>query len=69
VALIWRAGGDHRPAALVPLILAATQFVAVVVIYPKGERLILPIHIVLVPYAAITAHQLVARLVEHARVR
>jgi hypothetical protein len=61
LVIVWRAGGPHRPAALVPLILALTQFIAVVVIYPKGERLILPIHILLVPYAAIAAHALAAR--------
>lgn len=51
-----------RPAAagaiLIPAMIAAAQFVAVVIVYPKGERLILPIHVVLVPYAAIAAWQL-----------
>jgi hypothetical protein len=29
--------------------------VAVVIVYPKGERLIVPIYTMLVPYSAITA--------------
>jgi hypothetical protein len=47
---------------LLPLIIALTQFVAVVVVYPKGERLILPIYILLVPYAAMACELIVRRL-------
>ena len=45
----------HVPplAALLPALVALTQYVAVVIVYPKGERLILPIHTLLVPYAAL----------------
>ena len=39
--------------ALLPAAIALTQFIAVVVVYPKGERLILPIHVLLVPYSAV----------------
>ena len=44
---------------LIPLMIALTQYVAVVLVYPKGERLILPIHILLVPYAAIACDSIV----------
>jgi hypothetical protein len=45
----------HVPplAAALPALVALTQYVAVVVVYPKGERLILPVHTLLVPYAAL----------------
>lgn len=46
----------------VPALIAATQYVALVIVYPKGERLILPIHTMLVPYSAIAAERLVAAL-------
>ena len=42
-------------AVLIPALIALMQFAAVVIIYPKGERLIVPIHTALVPYAAIAA--------------
>jgi hypothetical protein len=45
-----------------PALIALSQYAAVVLIYPKGERLILPIHTVLLPYSAIAAHALVGRL-------
>jgi hypothetical protein len=51
-----------RIPVLLPLMIALTQFVAVVVVYPKGERLILPIYILLVPYAAIACHLIACRL-------
>jgi hypothetical protein len=50
-------------AVLLPLVIALTQYVALVIVYPKGERLILPIHTLLAPYAAIAAHALLTRLV------
>ena len=45
----------HVPplAAALPALVALTQYVAVVIVYPKGERLILPVHTLLVPYAAL----------------
>ena len=42
---------------LLPLAIAFTQYVAVVLVYPKGERLILPIHVLLVPYATIACER------------
>ena len=47
---------------LLPLMIALTQFAAVVVVYPKGERLILPIYILLVPYAAIGCDSIIRGL-------
>ena len=56
VAALRHAGGRPVP-ALIPLLVAITQYVAVVIVYPKGERLILPVHTVLLPYAAIAAYE------------
>jgi hypothetical protein len=47
---------------LIPLLIAVTQYIAVVIVYPKGERLILPIHTMLLPYSAIAAQALWARV-------
>jgi Dolichyl-phosphate-mannose-protein mannosyltransferase len=56
--LAWRSG--VAPAAIVclPGLIALSQFLAVVVVYPKGERLILPFHIILIPYAALALDRL-----------
>ncbi len=43
----------------IPAVIALSQFAAIVVVYPKGERLILPIHALLVPYAAIAVARLI----------
>jgi len=51
-ALVLRSGVAPAIVVCIPALIAATQFAAVVVVYPKGERLILPFHLVLVPYAA-----------------
>ena len=59
VVLAMRQRAAPRIAVLLPLIIALTQYAAVVIVYPKGERLILPIHSLLAPYAAIAAHGLV----------
>jgi hypothetical protein len=50
-------------AVAIPLAIAVTQYVALVIVYPKGERLILPIHTLLAPYAAVAAHALLTRMV------
>lgn len=59
VVMAMRQRAAPRIAVLLPLIIALTQYAAVVIVYPKGERLILPIHSLLAPYAAIAAHGLV----------
>ena len=55
-------GGQPLVPMLMPLLIAITQFAAVVIVYPKGERLILPIHTLLIPYSAIAAHELWMRV-------
>jgi hypothetical protein len=40
---------------LMPAMIALTQFIAIVIVYPKGERLIVPVHIMLIPYCASAA--------------
>jgi len=47
--------GRAAPASIVclPGLVALSQFIAVVIVYPKGERLILPFHTLLVAYAAV----------------
>jgi hypothetical protein len=50
-------------AVMLPLVIALTQYAAVVIVYPKGERLILPVHTMLAPYAAIAAHGLVTAII------
>jgi hypothetical protein len=40
---------------LIPAVVALTQFLAIVIIYPKGERLVVPVHIMLIPYSAAAA--------------
>ena len=46
-----------------PGMVSASQFVAVVLVYPKDERLILPIYAVLVPYAGIAVTKAVGYVV------
>ena len=48
------------PASIVclPALVALSHFVAVVLVYPKHERLILPFHVILVPYAAVALDRL-----------
>jgi 4-amino-4-deoxy-L-arabinose transferase-like glycosyltransferase len=52
---------------VLPAAIALSQYVAVVLVYPKGERLILPVHTLLVPYSAMAATALIARLRTPAR--
>jgi hypothetical protein len=55
IAGLWLAARNRRGEVwpiLIPAIVAAVQFAAIVVIYPKGERLVVPVHVVLIPYSA-----------------
>ena len=61
VAVALRTPSAPRLAVLLPLAIALTQYVAVVLVYPKGERLILPIYILLVPYTAIACEWVMRR--------
>ncbi|MBY0493531.1 MAG: glycosyltransferase family 39 protein [Cyanobacteria bacterium] len=47
---------------LIPALIAATQFIAIVIVYPKGERLVVPIHTMLIPYTAIAVWHVAIRL-------
>lgn len=59
--ILWRSE-QRQLAMFIPLLIALTQYVAVVIVYPKGERLILPVHTLLIPYSAIAAHDLWCRV-------
>ena len=68
IAIALRSRVVPRIPLLLPLAIALTQYVAVVLVYPKGERLILPIYVLLVPYAAIACERLlrgVAGAIKH----
>jgi len=58
VAGVWlaikRRTGSMWP-VLIPLLISLTQFIAIVIVYPKGERLLVPIHTLLIPYTAVAA--------------
>jgi hypothetical protein len=61
---------QEKAPLLIPAAMALTQFVAVVIVYPKGERLIVPIHALLLPYSTIAAWRLVEKagaLMRHRR--
>ncbi|HYB95161.1 MAG TPA: hypothetical protein VEC39_09330 [Vicinamibacterales bacterium] len=60
IAGVWMSlrGAARTIPVLLPLSIAVTQFVVIVIVYPKGERLIVPIHTLLIPYAGIAAHYL-----------
>ena len=53
VLVAMRAARAPLSAILLPGVIAASQFMAVVMVYPKAERLILPIYALLAPYAGI----------------
>ena len=55
LALLLRQQRGRIWPVLMPAIIALTQFVAIVIIYPKGERLVVPVHITLIPYSAAAA--------------
>jgi hypothetical protein len=56
-----RSGQANPITSWLPLAIALTQYAVMVIVYPKGERLIVPIHTLLIPYSAIAAYELWAR--------
>ena len=52
ICLVLRQAQGSRWTLLIPAIISLTQFIAIVIVYPKGERLIVPVHILLLPYCA-----------------
>ena len=63
---LWRLGALSGAAAM-PLIVAVTQFAMMAIVYPKGERLIVPVHTMWIPYASIAAYQLWVRATARSR--
>jgi hypothetical protein len=52
--VVKRRQGSIWP-VLIPAMISLTQFIAIVVVYPKGERLVVPVHVLLIPYCASAA--------------
>jgi hypothetical protein len=67
LVLAWRS--QRAIVVLLPALIALTQYIAVVIVYPKGERLIVPIHTLLVPYSAITAWTVLQTIARRPRQR
>jgi hypothetical protein len=67
LVLAWRS--QRSIVVLLPALIALTQYIAVVIVYPKGERLIVPIHTLLVPYSAITAWTVLQTIARRPRQR
>ena len=65
IAGLWLAVKNRSEAiwpVLIPAIVSLVQLAAIVMIYPKGERLVVPIHTLLIPYSAVTAWFLARRV-------
>ncbi len=60
-----RTGQTPAIPLIVPALIAITQFAALVVVYPKGERLILPVYILLVPYSSIAVYRITRAMVRN----
>lgn len=65
--VVLQGSGADRITLAVPFLIALTQYAAVVIVYPKGERLILPIHTMLVPYSAVAAYAVWTRAMRLSR--
>jgi hypothetical protein len=63
LALAVRMHPRALASCLIPALVALTQFVALVIVYPKGERLIVPIYALLVPYSAVATWWIAVRIV------
>jgi hypothetical protein len=57
LVIALRAGVASPAVVALPALVALSQFAAVVIVYPKGVRLILPFHAVLLVYAAVAAER------------
>jgi hypothetical protein len=58
---VLRRGEVPVSVAVVPAFIAFSQFAAVVIVYPKGERLILPFQAIFAAYAAVAIDRLIRR--------
>ena len=65
LALALRSGETPAVPLLLPAVVAATQLVALAIVYPKGERLILPVHTLLVPYSAIAVYRFARAMMQN----
>lgn len=61
VAMVVGGGAIPVGIAILPALIAFSQFAAVVLVYPKGERLILPFQTIFAAYAAVAIDRLVRR--------
>ena len=58
LVLAWRLRLAPAAAIILPILIAASQYGALVIVYPKGERLILPFYALLVPYSSMLVSRL-----------
>jgi hypothetical protein len=60
--VVWRA--DRLPVSVagLPALIGLMHVASVVVVYPKGERLILPFHMLMAPYSCIGFDRIVRRM-------
>jgi len=65
MTLARRSGQTPTIPLLLPAIVAVTQLVALAIVYPKGERLILPVHTLLVPYSAIAVYRFARAMMQN----
>jgi hypothetical protein len=61
LVMVVRSGAVPIGIALVPALIAFSQFAAVVLVYPKGERLILPFQAIFAAYAAVAIDRIARR--------
>ncbi len=64
--IAMRTGQTPAIPLILPALVAITQFMALVVVYPKGERLILPVHTLLVPYSAVAVSRIARAMIQSA---
>ena len=61
LGLVLRSRDVPLSLALIPALVAFSQFAAVVLVYPKGERLILPFQTIFAAYAAVAIDRIARR--------
>jgi hypothetical protein len=63
LAGVWFALKHRRGSpwpVVIPALISLTQLIAIVIVYPKGERLVVPIHTLLIPYVGVAMWRLVS---------
>lgn len=61
LVMVVRSGAVPVSIAILPALVAFSQLAAVVIVYPKGERLILPFHAIFAAYAAVAIDRIARR--------